>query len=115
MNMNYNDIEAMARNRHDCPNVRKGVHLLKRLVQAVDDQSDGWAYWRAPAQSAEKLMTLLRTAGNIWYDTHGTISEADLKSAVKPIKAMVTRQKRIQVRYGNTFDFDVDAALREVQ
>jgi len=25
---------------------------------------------------------------------------------------MVTRQKRIQARYGNTFNFDVDAALR---
>ena len=41
------------------------------------------------------------------------ISDADFRKAVTPIKAMVTKQKRIQKRYGNTFNFDVDAALME--
>jgi hypothetical protein len=115
MNMNQNDIEIMASCKHACPNVRQGVRLLHALMLAVNAQSDGWAYWRAPSQAADKLMKLLKTAGNIWYDTHGTITAAELKAAVTPIKAMVTRQKRIQKRYGNTFEFDVDAAMGEIK
>lgn len=113
MLMNQADIEFANSRKHACPNVRKGVRLLYRLMQAVNAQSDGWAYWRAPADAAKPLMVLLQKAGNLWYDTHGTITEAELRKAVTPIKAMVTRQKRIQARYGNSFDFDVEAALRE--
>jgi len=113
MDMNQYDIEMMESNQHDCPNVRKGIHLLYRLMQAVNEQSDGWCYWVVPSKAANRLMKLLRTAGNVWYDTHGTIDDAELKAAITPIKAMVTRQKRIQARYGNTFEFDVEAALRE--
>jgi len=114
MDMNESDIEIMASNRHACPNVRKGVYLLYRLMEAVNNQSDGWAHWQPPSKSAEKLMKLLRTAGNIWNDTHGTISDADLKAAITPIKSMVTRQKKKQVSYGNTFEFDVEATLQEI-
>jgi hypothetical protein len=112
--MNQYDIEMAASNHHACPNVRKGFRLLLRLMQAVNRQSDGWAYWRKPAEAAEKLMDLLRTAGNLWYDTHGTVSDADFRKAVTPIKAMVTREKKRQATYGNKFDFDVSAALAEV-
>jgi hypothetical protein len=113
MDMNQGDIETMKGNHHDCPNVRKGVHLLYRLMEAVNNQSDGWCYWAAPSKAANKLMKLLRTAGNIWHDTHGTIGDAELKAAITPIKSMVTRQRRIQARYGNTFEFDVEGALSE--
>lgn len=111
MFMNQYEIEGAARCTHDCPNVRKGVRLLFNLMQSVNEQSDGWAYWHAPSRSAEKLQDLLRTAGNLIYGTHGTISEADLRKAITPIRAMVTREKKRQAKYGNTFDFDVDAAL----
>lgn len=109
---NQNDIECLARNNHTCPNVRKGVKLLYALLQAVNAQSDGWAYWNAPSKAAEKLMVLIKSAGNIWYDTNGKISDADFRKAVSPIKRMVTTQKVKQAKYGNTFEFDVDAALR---
>ncbi len=112
--MNQNDIECGYRNRHACPNVAKGFRLLYRLMQAVNDQSDGWAYWQAPGKAAEKLMDLLRTAGNLWYDTHGTITDAQLKAAITPIRRMVTVQDKKQKGFGNKgFVFDVDAALRE--
>ena len=106
-----NSIKMMASNRHACPNVTKGVRLLNALVDAVNSQSDGWAYWPAPGKSADKLMKLLETAGNKWHDTHGTITPAQLKAAIAPIRRMVTVQKEKQKKYGNTFDFDVDAAL----
>lgn len=109
--MNQFEIESAASCKHDCPNVRKGVRLLFCLMQAVNEQSDGWAYWPAPAHAADKLMNLLHTAGNLQFGTHNTISEADLRKAIRPIRAMVTREKKRQAKYGNKFDFDVDAAL----
>jgi hypothetical protein len=111
--MNQADIEWAASQRHSCPNVRKGLRLLLRLMQAVNEQSDGWPYWKAPSRAAEKLQTLLQTAGNLNHGTHGTITPAQLKAAITPIRVMVKRQKVVQAKYGNTFDFDVDAALAE--
>jgi hypothetical protein len=111
MFMNQYDIESAMQNQHACPNVRKGVRLLYRLMQAVNSQSDGWAYCPAPSKAAQKLIALLQTAGNLNYGTHGRISDADLRKAITPIRTMVTLQKKKQAKYGNTFDFDVDAAL----
>lgn len=111
--MNQYDIEAMYRNKHACQNVRKGVRLLYRLMQSINSQSDGWAYWAAGRKSADKLIALLKTAGNVWYDTDRTITDAQLKAAISPIRRMVTTQTKKQAQYGNTFAFDVDAALRE--
>mgnify|MGYP007013281602 CR=1 FL=1 len=65
----------------------------------------------APSKSCRKLFDLLRTTGNLEYGTTKTITDVDLKKAISPIRAMVTRQKVKQASYGNTFDFDVDAAL----
>jgi hypothetical protein len=111
--MNQFDIEMVYNNRHACPNVRKAVRLLYRLMVAVNSQSDGWAYWHAPSRACRQLMELLQTVGNLWHDTHGTITDAQLRKAVAPIKAMVTRETERQKKYGNTFAFDVAAALEE--
>jgi hypothetical protein len=109
--MNQAEIEWAARQNHDCPVVSKGVKLLYRLMESVNEQSDGWAYWHAPSKAAEKLVALLQSAGNLSHGTIGTITEADLRKALSPIRTMVTKQKKIQARYGNVFNFDVDAAL----
>lgn len=109
--MNQAEIEWVAGRVHACPNVRKGVQLLFRLMQATNEQSDGWAYWAAPSKASEKLQKLLATAGNLSHGTNGTITRAELNAAIAPIKAMVTRQKKKQAKYGNSFEFDVDAAL----
>lgn len=110
---NQAEIEWAAKQHHDCPNVRKGVRLLHRLMQSVNEQSDGWHSWPAPGKSAEKLTELLKTAGNLMYGTRGTITAAELKAAVTPIRRMVTTQREKQKQYGNTFDFNVDAALAD--
>ena len=109
--MNQADIENMANRKHACPNVRKGVNLMLELMRAVNAQSDGWHSWPVPSNSCEKLVALLKTAGNLWYDTDGTITAAQLKAAVAPIRRMVTTQKVKQAKFGNTFEFDVDMAL----
>ena len=114
--MNQVDIEVLNQNinGHACPNVRKGVRLLYRLMQAVNSQSDGWHSWPAPGKAAEKLMDIIRATGNIWYNLHGSITDAQLKAAVIPIRRMVTVQREKQKKYGNSFEFDVDAALDEI-
>jgi hypothetical protein len=111
--MNEADIEWAYQRRHACPNVRKGVTLLYRLMTSINEQSDGWAYWTAGSRSADKLTELLKTAGNLSYGTSGTISAEALKKAITPIRRMVTVQSERQKRYGNTFSFDVDAALAD--
>jgi len=112
--MNQAEIEFAHNNRHACPNVRKGIRLLYRLMRSVNEQSDGWAYWHPPSKASEKLMDLLKTAGNIaWNHTYGTITDQQLKAAIAPIRSMVTRQIKKQKQYGNTFAFDVDAALQD--
>ncbi len=111
--MNQTEIEWAAQRQHECPNVTKGVKLLNRLVESVNSQSDGWHSWPAPGKSAKKLMDLLRTAGNLSHGTRGTITDAQLKAAITPIRRMATTQKAKQAKYGNTFNFDVDAALRD--
>jgi hypothetical protein len=109
--MNAAEIEFAASCRHECPNVRKGVRLLLKLMQATNAQSDGWHSWPAPGNSAKQLTELLKTAGNLTHGTHGTITAAQLKKAVSPIRRMVTVQSEKQKKYGNTFAFDVDEAL----
>ncbi len=113
MFMNQPEIEWAASVWHECPNVRKGVRLLLRLVEATNAQSDGWCYWHAPSRASDKLQTLLKGAGNLDHGTSGTVTDAELKKAVVPIRAMVTRQRAIQARFGNKFEFDVDAALAD--
>lgn len=109
--MNQNEIEWAYQQQHACPNVRKGIRLLYRLMKAINEQSDGWAYWQAGSKSTEKLTELLNTAGNLNYPTHDTITAEALKKVVTPIRRMVTGQTKKQKQYGNTFTFDVDAAL----
>lgn len=107
MLFNQYDIEhAAKRSYNNCPNVCKGYKLLLALVNAVNAQSDGWAYWKAPSKACKKLQELLVTAGR-----YGTITDVELKKAITPIRTMVSRQTKIQAKYGNKFEFSVDANL----
>ena len=109
--MGQHEIEQSAAAKHKCPNVQKGLKLLLALVHAVNSQSDGWAYWAAPSNSCLRLITLLKSTGRLTMGSQLAITDADLKKAVAPIRSMVTHQRKQQAKYGNTFDFDVDAAL----
>ncbi len=92
--MNWSEIEeAVERfDMSDTPNLRDAAHTLNRLMEWADRNSDGWAYWRKPAQSAQRLMLMLidasnaQRSGNV-YD----VTRADLTRAYSPIKAMMTR------------------------
>jgi len=109
MFMNEVEIEMLASRPYACPNVCAGVRLLRTLMRSVNAQSDGWAHWPSPSRSCTKLQNLLKKAG-----THGTVTDVQLRQAVAPIRAMVMRESKRQKKFGNTFEFDVDAALGEL-
>lgn len=76
------------RRRGDTPNLLSGAETLERLVRWTNRNSDGWPYWQKPAKAADKLMDLLQRIDR-WDPTD--CSEAELKKALAPIKAFLTR------------------------
>lgn len=89
--MNEYDIEsALSRyNEHETPNLVHGVRVLYRLMNWTNDHSDGWPYWKKPANAAKSLMDLIQSVDR--FDPKD-VTEAQLKSALRPIKAFLTRQ-----------------------
>lgn len=90
----YEISEALVRFENH-PVLSKAARLLDMLREETDNHSDGWHSWPRPARAAERLMVLLKS---------GRGTEQDLKLAVRPIKAFLTR-------YGNKFGLDVRAIL----
>lgn len=73
--------------------LRKGAEILSRLRDWTNENSDGWPYWQKPARAANRLMELLEKARR--DDRRGDaedITEAELRKALSPIKAFLTRQ-----------------------
>ena len=79
-----------ARNRFGrgtTPNRLALTMVVDRLREWSDNNSDGWAYWPKPVRAATRAIDIIME-----HDT-ADISDADLASTVKPIKAFLTRQK----------------------
>ena len=58
--------------------------FLEAFRNQVDENSDGWAYWKPPVVAAKKLMMLVQNPA--------TITEATFKAALTPIKAFYTKR-----------------------
>ena len=91
--MNEYDIDEALNNTPEGSNLERGAQILYRLKNWTNENSDGWPYWRKPANAASKLMVLLDSwSGRNHYLNDYDCSEADLKAALTPIKAFLTRQ-----------------------
>jgi hypothetical protein len=96
--MNDWDIENAMRRFHpdETPNLATGAHILAALANWTDHNSDGWCYWPKPVRAAKSLMTLLQAGEeryrNAYYDEVADATAAELKRALSPIKAFLTRQ-----------------------
>lgn len=90
----YEVEEAVRLFRDDeVPNLSAGAQALQALVNWTNSHSDGWPYWRLPSQAAKRLQQALYEARMQAYrDRVEDISEADLKAALRPIKAFLTKQ-----------------------
>ena len=91
------------------PNRLVLTRVVDNLRVWADRNSDGWAYWPKPARAARSAMELIRSttnAANHEQESHD-ITDAELKAALRPIKAFLTRQNVLQA--------DRDAILRPSQ
>lgn len=95
--MNDYDLH-MARQRFTratCPNRLALVMVVDQLREWSDFWGDGWMSWPAPPRAARQAMLLIRSTTNEQnrlQETHD-ISDAEVRRAVAPIKAFLTRQK----------------------
>lgn len=90
--MNTYDIEnalATALTVGETSNLTHGVHVLIRLHNWTNRNSDGWAYWPKPVRAAARLIELIEGVDR--WDPED-VSSADLKRALVPIKSFLTRQ-----------------------
>jgi hypothetical protein len=83
MFMNTFDIDAAQRLAVSALQI-KAANFLAAFRDQVNENSDGWAHWKAPVAAAEKLMFLVQNPG--------TNTESSFKAAMTPIKAFYTRR-----------------------
>lgn len=91
--MNEYDIEEAADRFIAHPVLGPATRTLYELMRAVNSNSDGWPYWRAPANAAAKLMELIQ-GDRSWdarYGDRPDVTLEQLRKAYRPIKAFRTR------------------------
>lgn len=81
--MNESDI-IQASMRARTPGMLRACKFLLGFKEEVDTHSDGWAYWKAPVKSAERLMKLIQQ--------NGGMSGKEFRWALIPIKSFYTRK-----------------------
>lgn len=86
------------------------TRFLESLMNAVDDQSDGWPYWSAPSKASAQLQELIQKNTFLGSPSDAAnVTLRDVEKTLIPIRRMVTVQQKKQKAYGNTFEFNVDA------
>lgn len=83
----------------ELPNLARAAINLARLRDWTNTVSDGWPYWSKPCRSAAKLIELLESKR---YSHDDDITTAELRKALTPIKAMLTRVSKsgVDIRHG---------------
>lgn len=96
--MNDYDIERALRRYSTgrTPNRLRAAITIARLANWTNRNSDGWAYWPKPCRAAAKIMALLEGTGSTTNDVLDTLlrtdaTDAELKAALVPVKAFLTR------------------------
>ena len=94
--LNESDIEDAVRRAvaEDMPNAEEGARRLRNLMDWTNANSDGWPYWRKPANAAKTLMDALyaRFFGRFDSAPREDMTPEELTAALRPIKAFLTRQ-----------------------
>ena len=94
------------------PVLGPATETLAGLRVAVNQNSDGWAYWPKPTRAAAKLMELIDGDGTSEFHRgdRPDATVAKLKAAYVPIKAFRTRC----LKNGMKLDFEIVPARMEV-
>jgi len=89
--MNEWEIDSKKEQYEDHPILGPATRLLSDLRDLVNNNSDGWSYWKAGINSAKKLMTLIDDAGKDFGRREGLVTIEQVKKAMTPIKSFCTR------------------------
>jgi hypothetical protein len=111
MIMNEHDIDtALRRHRHH-PLLGPATWTLGSLRNAVNAQSDGWAYWRAPSAAAKQLMALIQ-AHQAWERTEYQRPRQGAEATAKALREAYAQLRRFRtVRAAvSEIDFTIYAA-----
>lgn len=95
--MNESEVDDAAERYALHPVLGPATRTLVNLVRWTNSNSDGWPYWRKPAQAAAKLMELVERDGTAKYrfDTErADATMAAYRAALTPLKAFRTRYMR---------------------
>ena len=92
--MNEYDVLDAVQTWADEPLLAAATQTLQNLMDKVNANSDGWAYWTAPQKAAAKLEEVIQLANA--YDRRGVDLPLDdvrskLRKALVPIKSSRTR------------------------
>lgn len=91
--MNEHEVERARELYADHAVLGPATATLAELVDWTNSNSDGWPYWRKPAQAAAQLMGLIGTMRD--YDVRGAeradVTPEKYKAALRPLKSFRTR------------------------
>lgn len=92
--MNEMDIEQAVQWHGSHPVIGRALLVLIKFVDTINQNSDGWSYWKLPKKAADKLMTLIQEHDRLVREhREPTATMEQLKKALSPIKAFCTRHK----------------------
>lgn len=79
------------------PNRLALVLVVENLAEETNWVSDGWASWIKPRQSAQRAIALIesRTSRENDEQERHDITDAEVASAVRPIRSFLTRHAQV--------------------
>lgn len=90
--MNEGEIEQMLEfTRYEAPEFAPYARYLSDWMDVVNDNSDGWAYWKAGSGAAGKLMDALQALRDSQRYGGAAPDEAVFKRSLAPIKSCATK------------------------
>ena len=100
MYMNEYEIEDAEQRYRTHPVLGPATRTLVNLVRWTNSNSDGWPYWRKPAQAAEKLMDLIQQGQRHEREAYQhprtpDVTVAQYKAMLRPLKAFRTKQEKL--------------------
>jgi len=92
--MNDYDIQIATQRYGDHAILGSAIKTLENLREWTNRNSDGWAYWKKPVRSAQRLMELIDGDGTHKYGARRRedVTLEAYRKALVPIKAFRTRQ-----------------------
>lgn len=89
----YEIDEVLDTTRRFFPELAPYAQYLSDWRDTVNDNTDGWAYWRSGTRCADKLSGLLSDLKRCAIESREPADEAQFKKALTPIKTAATKYK----------------------